>query len=505
MSVLVALVLAGAAPLPAVDLPPPLARVLTDYERAWQGHDPAALADLFAEDGLVLSNASPPVRGRAEIRKHYAAAGGPLSLRALAFATDGSTGYIIGGFAAHAGEPDTGKFTLTLRQEAGGRWVIVSDMDNGNSRPEPVVLGQVEKLHSTVLNEDRKYRIALPANYAAAIDRRYPVLYLLDGAEDFVHTASSAAFLAAHGEIPEMIVVGVDSTVRIRDFTQTDWSSHWIGGGGAANFKRFLSAELMPAIEGAYRTDGFRILSGHSAGGQFVLYGLASDPSLFRAYIALSPSLDWDDHLPQRSLQQSFKSARELKAFLYFARSDDSGAALADDEKLVDTLRNFAPQGFRWHSEAFPQETHGGMPLLAQIDALRQVYPGYLFHNDMLEKGIDFADAHFREVSKTIGWPLPVPELVINDLGYAALSNGKTEEAIALFKRNVSANPNSANACDSLADGYAKAERWKEAAEAEEKAAALAVEFKLPNQAYFADQAKKWRERLRQASAPTTP
>lgn len=125
----------GAGELPSVALPEPLARVLTDYERAWQKKDAVVLAALFADDGFVLSSGVPPVRGRAAIEKHYAGQGGPLSLRAFAFATDGSTGYIIGGFARQKGEPDTGKFTLTLRKDSSERWLIVSDMDNGNSRP----------------------------------------------------------------------------------------------------------------------------------------------------------------------------------------------------------------------------------------------------------------------------------------------------------------------------------------------------------------------------------
>ncbi len=122
------------ASLPSVELPPPLARVLTDYETAWAKKDAAALASLFADDGFVLSMGVPPVRGRAAIQQHYARAGGALSLRALAFATSGDVGYIIGAFATAKGAPDAGKFTLTLKKDAGGRWLIMSDMDNGNSR-----------------------------------------------------------------------------------------------------------------------------------------------------------------------------------------------------------------------------------------------------------------------------------------------------------------------------------------------------------------------------------
>jgi ketosteroid isomerase-like protein len=134
VALLLAAVSAGAAEPPSVVLPAELARVLTDYEAAWQRKDAAGLASLFAEDGFVLSNGVPPVRGRASIEKHYAGHGGPLSLRAFAHATEGATGYILGGYAHEAGGPDVGKFTLTLRKDPSGRWLIVSDMDNANSR-----------------------------------------------------------------------------------------------------------------------------------------------------------------------------------------------------------------------------------------------------------------------------------------------------------------------------------------------------------------------------------
>ena len=124
------------APLSTLRLPPELARVLTDYEAGWRGGDGAALAQLFVEDGFVLSSGSPPVRGREAIRRHYRGPGGPLVLRAFAYATEGTLGYILGGFSRGEGDPDVGKFTLTLRKASDGKWLIVSDMDNGN-RPSP--------------------------------------------------------------------------------------------------------------------------------------------------------------------------------------------------------------------------------------------------------------------------------------------------------------------------------------------------------------------------------
>lgn len=119
---------------PTVELPPELARVLTDYETAWAARDAKALAALFAEDGFVLPGGRPPVRGRTAIERHYQGQGGPLSLRAIAYATEGAVGYILGGYTSEKGKEDDGKFTLTLRKDASGKWWIFSDMDNSNRR-----------------------------------------------------------------------------------------------------------------------------------------------------------------------------------------------------------------------------------------------------------------------------------------------------------------------------------------------------------------------------------
>ena len=126
----------ASAQLPSVSLPPALDRVLRDYESAWQAKDHVRLSTLFAEDGFVLPSGHAPVRGRAGIAAHYQGQGGDLQLRALAYATTDSVGYIIGayGYGAAAPVPDVGKFVLALRRGVDGRWLIAADMDNGNSR-----------------------------------------------------------------------------------------------------------------------------------------------------------------------------------------------------------------------------------------------------------------------------------------------------------------------------------------------------------------------------------
>lgn len=357
----------------------------------------------------------------------------------------------------------------------------------------PVTVGHAYVLHSKVLDADRGYRVALPEGYAWSPDTRYPVLYVLDAQEQFAHTATTVAFMAYSGQIPPTIVVGLDSGNRVHDYTQTDWPEAWVGGGGAAQFQAFLNKELIPAIESRWRTNGFRTLMGHSASGQFALHELATTPGEFRAYFILSPSLDWDHGLPQRELAAAFAKMKSLPAFVYFAYSNDFDEALAADLTLAETLQAHAPQGLRREIRSMPTESHVGMALRATIDALSELYPHYRYNPDHMDRGIDTIQAHYLALSKIVGWSLPVPEDTINNLGYRALSENNVEQAMVLFRRNVSEHPLSANAYDSLADGYAAAKHWNKAAEASDHAAALARKYDNPMRAELEKRATKYR------------
>ena len=73
-----------------------------------------------------------------------------------------------------------------------------------------------------------------------------------------------------------------------------------------------------------------------------------------------------------------------------------------------------------------------------------------------VRQGIEAADAvvgHYQQLGLPVDWV--VDERLFNALGYDRLSAHRGEEAIAAFRINTYAHPKSANAFDSLADGYA--------------------------------------------------
>jgi hypothetical protein len=52
----------------SVELPRDLARVLVDYENAWQSHDGKKVAALFTDSGYVLSNGHEPIMDAQPLR-----------------------------------------------------------------------------------------------------------------------------------------------------------------------------------------------------------------------------------------------------------------------------------------------------------------------------------------------------------------------------------------------------------------------------------------------------
>ena len=174
-----------------------------------------------------------------------------------------------------------------------------------------VTIGTVDSLRSTILGEQRKVLIYTPPSYkdTTFTPRRYPVLYLLDGDAHF-HSVTGLIQILATGVngtfvIPEMIVVAIPNTNRMRDLSPTKVSSGPDGKpmpgldatGGMGKFLAFIQRELTPHVDSAYRTSGYRALVGHSLGGITVVNALYTMPEAFNAYLAIDPSLWWDSNL----------------------------------------------------------------------------------------------------------------------------------------------------------------------------------------------------------------
>lgn len=350
-------------------------------------------------------------------------------------------------------------------------------------------------LKSAVLGEDRIVLVRTPPGYETN-SVSYPVLYMTDGDAHMGHTASTIEFLNRNGRISDLIVVGVTNTDRTRDLTPVKSTQKNPAGelqfptsGGADNFLKFFETELIPAIEKQYRTQPYRILAGHSLGGLFAIHAMITKSGLFNSYIAVSPSLQWENGEALKRAEDFLKNRKELKATLFASIGNEPGAIGEDFDKFKETLSKTNIKDFEWQAERMADEDHGSVVLRSHYFGLRKVYEGWQAPRDpksgAVSGGLKGADAHYKKLSEKFGYSIPVPENLINQIGYQFLFDGKPDDAIAAFKANTERYPNSANVYDSLAEAYERGGRIDLAEPLYDKARVLGEQNKDPNTAIY--------------------
>ena len=348
---------------------------------------------------------------------------------------------------------------------------------------------------SAVLGEDRVILVRTPAGYERN-QLRYPVLYMTDGDAHIQHTSGTVSFLARNNRMPEMIVVGITNTDRTRDLTPThvarrpdNPNARFPTSGGADKFLKFIETELIPQIEAKYRTQSYRALAGHSLGGLFAVHAMTARPELFNAYVAVSPSLQWDNYVMIDNAKSFFKDRKEYNRTLFTTLGNEPGE-IGDAFKMFrEVLQKQQTKGFAWEAVEMADEDHGSVVLRSHYAGLRKAFDGWQYPRDPSTGAIagDFkaVEAHYQALSTRLGITLLPPEPLVNQVGYQLLGANRMDEAVAAFKWNVEHYPQSANVYDSLGESYERAGKLDLAHPNYEKAVALGKQTNDPNLQIF--------------------
>lgn len=286
---------------------------------------------------------------------------------------------------------------------------------------------------SAILKETRRVRVSLPASFARTPpERRYPVTVVLDGGSLLAPVETVSRELARNGQIPEMILVAIENSSRLRDLTPPGLS---VSGSslaeGGDRFLDFIEKELLPRIDKDFRGGAPRTLVGHSSGGILVTYAAATRPA-FRVNVALDTPIQLGEGWLAKKLLARAKAGGEPVRYVSYAARFDWPEA---DWRALGAA---APPSWKLHHERLERETHETMPMLGAYLGLREAFSD-TSRIAAMPAGTPPPTTsilpYYDRLSASYGAPIAPPEALLRDVVEDLLIEGRGTEARAAYQR----------------------------------------------------------------------
>jgi len=291
---------------------------------------------------------------------------------------------------------------------------------------------KVEEVQSKKLNVTRQITISLPASYEKEPDRKYPLLFLLDG--EYLVDAFSGALTYANywDDLPQVIIVGISQNANGERFLDSQFNPETgVPEESGAKFYDFIATELIPALEKNYRLAPFKVIAGHDTTAGFLNFFLYKDKPLFNAYISLSPELapEMETRIADRL------STFQQPIFYYQATADGDLKKMSKRiQELDQNIKAKTNPNLNYRFDDFKSATHYSLVLNAIPNALYQIFGAYQpistieFQEKIatLPSGyVDYLKNKYDIVEKSLGIKMPIR---INDFKAieAAILKNKT-------------------------------------------------------------------------------
>jgi len=243
---------------------------------------------------------------------------------------------------------------------------------------QPITIGTSYPVASVTLKEQRTINVVLPNGYAQSPDKRYPVLYLIDGGvdQDLLHVAGVALLGGIWGRSGEVIVVGVETKDRRKELVgptrDPELLKKYPTAGHSDSFRKFLRYEVKPFVEANYHTSGRDVVIGESLAGLFVVETYLTDPQLFDGYAAIDPSLWWDKEALSQVAASKIGEAQKGRT-LYLAMAKEQAEQPQAMGRIVTKLEAGATGN--WCLAERPDLTHATIYQQLTPQALQFLLP----------------------------------------------------------------------------------------------------------------------------------
>ncbi len=142
------------------------------------------------------------------------------------------------------------------------------------------------------------------------------------------------------------------------------------------------------------------------------MYTYLEDPDLFSRYLAISPSLWWDDSVTVRETQELLRRGGTLapKPLVVTLGSLEGGDMDGSVRKnFVPLLTYQGPSDLAFTFVEIPDVGHGYVPYKAYYDGLMAAYADWIVPGVVLQRGLVAVEDFFENLADRYGHPVDVP------------------------------------------------------------------------------------------------
>jgi predicted alpha/beta superfamily hydrolase len=253
----------------------------------------------------------------------------------------------------------TGKVNLEAKMQISALLILTQfSICYAQQKKSDFVIGDKISFQSKVLNERKTVVVIPPYSYKDRPNEKFPVVYVLDPGNNLFATFGIVNYYSDMLKImPRMIIVGIVSNDREKDYLPTP-SKEQPTGGGADKFLSFLSSELVTLIDSTYPANSERCIIGHSAGGLFAIYALENRPELFNSFICIDPSLWYDDQSCIKKMPEFLTNNKNINKSIFISLSNEKEMGVFP---FIEVLEKYAPNGLSWDYVHYKNETHNSL------------------------------------------------------------------------------------------------------------------------------------------------
>ena len=228
---------------------------------------------------------------------------------------------------------------------------------------------------SKILNQKRSIDIQLPRSYDNDLEKKYPLMIVLDGDYMFNLVSGSVDYLSYWGDIPENIVVGINQiNSRFQDTSVLDNISA-LPISSTALFFDFISNELIDYLEKEYRISEFKIIIGHERTANFANFFVLKKKPRIRGIISISPKLSSQMN---NFLLNNLAQTKSKISYVISTSKNDFESINLSVTKLRESILQINNTNLIFESVILNKENHYTLPSISvpmSISALYSKYP----------------------------------------------------------------------------------------------------------------------------------